>query len=113
MVFLLMIAIVLAHELKKSGHKYLQEAGMITLVGMLAGFLLTFISAKEREEFNKISDHFLIIFMMLLLPPIIFESGYNMRKKPFFRNIGTILAYSFLGTFIAIFFSSFAFYWCG
>ena len=86
---------------------------MTTLIGMITGFLLTFISPKEREEFNKISDHFLLIFMMLLLPPIIFESGYNMRKKPFFKNIGSVLMYSFLGTFIAIGFTSTMFYWCG
>ena len=48
-----------------------------------------------------------------MLPPIIFESGYNMKKKPFFKNIGTIMAYSFIGTFIAIFSSSVMFYLVG
>ena len=51
--------------------------------------------------------------MILLLPPIIFESGYNMNKRPFFKNFGTVLAYSFLGTFIAIFSSSIMFYLVG
>lgn len=48
--------------------------------------------------------------MLLLLPPIIFESGFNMQKNAFFRNFGTIMMYSFLGTFIAIFTTSFIFY---
>lgn len=48
--------------------------------------------------------------MLFLLPPIIFEAGYNMKKKPFFRNFGSIMVYSFLGTFIAIFVSSFIIY---
>ena len=36
-----------------------------------------------------------------------------MKKKPFFRNIGTVLAYSFIGTFIAIFSTSIMFYVVG
>ena len=51
--------------------------------------------------------------MILLLPPIIFESGYNMNKKSFFRNIGTVLMFSFVGTFVAIFSSSAMFYLFG
>lgn len=48
--------------------------------------------------------------MLLLLPPIIFESGYSLNKGPMFRNFGTVIMYSFLGTFIAIFASSTMFY---
>lgn len=43
------------------------------------------------------------LFIILLLPPIIFEGGYNMKKRSFFfKNFGTIILYAFLGTFIAI-----------
>ena len=62
---------------------------------------------------TNLSKHFGNLFMILLLPPIIFESGYNMNKKPFFGNFGTVLAYSFMGTFIAIFTSSVLFYAVG
>jgi len=47
------------------------------------------------------------LFIILLLPPIIFEGGYNMKKRPyFFKNFGTIILFAFLGTFIAIFITS-------
>ena len=111
MFFLLMLAISAGHFLKKSGHKYLQEAGLTTLIGMVAGYALRVLSIKSTIE--KITNHFVNIFMILLLPPIIFESGYNMSKTPFFRNIGTIMMFSFMGTFISIFFASIFFYLSG
>jgi len=40
------------------------------------------------------------LFFDLLLPLIIFPSGYNMRRKKFFKNIGTIIKFGFLGTLI-------------
>ena len=62
---------------------------------------------------EKISQNFVNIFLILLLPPIIFESGYNMQKKPFFRNIGSVMMIAFAGTLIAITFSSLVFYYTG
>lgn len=111
MIFLLMIAITMGHFLKRSKHKYLQEASVTTIIGMIAGVLMRELSIGDTIE--SISNHFNNIFMILLLPPIIFESGYNMQKKPFFKNIGSVLAYAFVGTFIAIIFSSFFFYITG
>jgi hypothetical protein len=40
MLFLLMIAISCGHFLKRSKHKYLQEAGLTTMIGMVTGFFL-------------------------------------------------------------------------
>jgi len=37
-----------------------------------------------------------------LLPPIIFEAGFHMRKHRFFAEFGTILGYAIVGTLIAI-----------
>lgn len=40
------------------------------------------------------------LFFDLILPLIVFPSGYNMRRKKFFKNIGTIMKFGFLGTII-------------
>ena len=111
MLSLLMLAITLGHYLKKSKHRFLQESGLTVLLGLLFGGLFKVLS-MERNLTN-LSKHFGNVFMNLLLPPIIFESGFNMNKKPFFANFGTVLAYSFLGTFVAIFTSSTLFWLVG
>ena len=42
------------------------------------------------------------IIYYLMLPPIIFEAGYTMRKHRFFANFGTILLYAIIGTGVSI-----------
>jgi sodium/hydrogen exchanger-like protein 6/7 len=41
--------------------------------------------------------------MFLLLPPIIFREGFGINQRLFFANLGTILLFAFVGTFITVF----------
>jgi len=84
----------------------LPEAAMIILVGMAAG-LLHFISdldfnAHEEQMADEVVHSILAFsptaFFVVLLPPVIFNGGYHIRRDLFFRYITPICLYACLGT---------------
>jgi sodium/hydrogen exchanger 8 len=78
---------------------FLPESIVTVCLGSLIGFLLNFtsIDLKNYEE-NYFSP---TAFFLVLLPPIIFESGYNLHKGNFFQNIGSICVFAIIGTAIS------------
>ena len=85
---------------------WMTESGFAILVGMVVGFgwwmYAEFQGNIEQEsiimETLQFNPEF---FTLLLLPPIIFESGYSLNHRFFFSNISSICIFAFLGTLIA------------
>jgi len=126
LVVLLILCFVSAYILRQlqSKWKVLHETGTAILFGAIMGLFIRFFTKLERlQSIVRFDSEF---FMLFLLPPIIFESGYNMRRVPyppcsggvwsaerrastsflspsnhqsnFFGNIGRISLLAFVGT---------------
>ena len=73
------------------------EAGIIILIGAgLSGGAYMI----GHEEFTKMMTFNEGFFFYFCLPPIIFASGYNMKRKKFFENFGNILMFGLFGTLL-------------
>nr|XP_027201088.1 sodium/hydrogen exchanger 9-like isoform X3 [Dermatophagoides pteronyssinus] len=57
----------------------------------------------QNQHFSEKATFDPEIFFNLILPVIVFNAGYSLKKKSFFRNLGPIIVYAFIGTTISCF----------
>jgi len=75
---------------------YLPESAIIIIIGVIFG-LFVWAAGDENDELWEFDEE---IFFLILIPPIIFDSGYHLDKANFFRNVRLILLYALVGTAI-------------
>ncbi|CAM6088315.1 unnamed protein product [Calypogeia fissa] len=95
------VTFVIGHILRRNKIMVVHEAGAALLLGVLVGMFVRISGATSGfSTWINFNNSF---FFYFLLPPIIFESGWSLKTKPFFTNFGAICVFAFLGTIISTF----------
>ena len=97
----LFMSIILVYLLIKFKVHYLPESIAVVFLGAMIGALFQVLNYLELANFQEEEMLSPTIFFLVMLPPIIFESGYSLHKGNFFANFGSIQMYAVFGTAIS------------
>ncbi|PIN14378.1 Sodium/hydrogen exchanger protein [Handroanthus impetiginosus] len=95
-VTLVCTCIVLGHLLEEN--RWMNESITALIIGVGTGVLILLVSGGKSSHLFVFSED---LFFIYLLPPIIFNAGFQVKKKQFFRNFMTIMLFGAVGTMIS------------
>ncbi|KAH9305083.1 hypothetical protein KI387_009487, partial [Taxus chinensis] len=95
-VSLLCLCIVVGHLLEEN--RWVNESITALVIGFCSGFMVLLFSKGTNSHILRFDEDF---FFLYLLPPIIFNAGFQVKKKQFFRNFIAIMLFGVVGVFIS------------
>uniref|UniRef100_A0A2P2LSG7 Sodium/hydrogen exchanger 1 n=1 Tax=Rhizophora mucronata TaxID=61149 RepID=A0A2P2LSG7_RHIMU len=93
---LLCVCIIIGHLLEE--HRWANESTTALLLGLCAGAVVLLVSKGHSSRILVFDED---LFFLYLLPPIIFNAGFQVKKKQFFKNFTVILLFGIFGTMIS------------
>ena len=80
--------------------KYFPEVGATILLGMVISGIIRLCGTNTSSTYNGVGilGFSSPVFFLGLLPPIIFNSGYQLKRRIFFANMGAIVSLAVIGT---------------
>ncbi|CAL5330296.1 unnamed protein product [Camellia sinensis] len=103
---LLCACIVIGHLLEEN--RWANESITALLLGLATGLVVLLITKGQSSRLLVFSED---LFFIYLLPPIIFNAGFQVKKKQFFKNFSIILMFGICGTIISFCLISAGAYW--
>ncbi|KAL2236532.1 UNVERIFIED_CONTAM: Sodium/hydrogen exchanger 2 [Sesamum indicum] len=101
-VTLLCACIVIGHLLEEN--RWMNESISALFIGLGTGVVILLATKGASSRILEFDEE---LFFIYLLPPIIFNAGFQVKKKQFFRNFMTIMLFGAVGTGISFFIISF------
>ncbi|XP_043688328.1 sodium/hydrogen exchanger 4 [Telopea speciosissima] len=95
-VAVLCLCIVVGHLLEKN--RWVNDSITAILFGCITGTIILLWSKGTKSHILRFDEE---LFFIYLLPPIIFNAGFQVKKKKFFRNFLTIMLFGVVGVFIS------------
>ncbi|XP_057515088.1 sodium/hydrogen exchanger 2-like [Amaranthus tricolor] len=95
-VSLICLCIIVGHLLEEN--RWANESITSLLLGLVSGGIVLLIRKGQNSRILEFNEE---LFFIYLLPPIIFNAGFQVKKKQFFKNFATILSFGVLGTIIS------------
>ncbi|KAL1827405.1 hypothetical protein ACET3Z_005817 [Daucus carota] len=95
-VALICVCIVIGHLLVEN--KWTNESTTPLFLGLCSGVVILLSSGGTNSRIFEFDEQ---LFFIYLLPPIIFNAGFQMKKKQFFQNFMTIMLFGALGTLVS------------
>nr|XP_016473218.1 PREDICTED: sodium/hydrogen exchanger 4-like isoform X2 [Nicotiana tabacum] len=95
-VAILCLCLVIGHLLEEN--RWVNESITAIIIGCISGTIILFISKGKSSHILRFNEE---VFFIYLLPPIIFNAGFQVKKKQFFHNFLTIMSFGVIGVFIS------------